>query len=680
MKNVARIELHGTVGPDPLEDSGSVQIPLDHIICREADGTPHTVGEFTWPWSAYTKDHRRLLLHFYYWLQKNGGRIPVNAHVCAAREARIRELQFLMTRQIFFGSENAPKTLQEKLYVLKFVARFAEDRACRVTDVFADASLLDKCSAGMPTYYVKPWMSWIKLLAQLDPETQLGFNVAVPKGWGKLAIRARAIRRHAQQHAPLPTSIYAALINNLRAEFEDIELHAVQLLAALRDAVAEHTQHRKKQSVHSMSIGPTLIEKYGLENYLTRRGFNVKGKAVCALSGAITEIFQVCKLQIHVFSGMRHDETRTLPYHCMTTQKGLHGRTHCLISGVTTKFNKGRSQRTRWVTTDQEGFRAIRLAQRFASLIYESVDVTPSEAEGNKDKFPLFPTTDYLPWNARRYETGCRICAAGIKLSTTKDSLQLRLIPSIEEKDIVELEEIDRFRAWRTEPKFSIGQRWPLVTHQLRRSLAVYANASGLVRLSSLRRQLQHITQEMSLCYGRGSIFCINFIKNNPDAFKKHMALDWQNGEDEGMMLSFTRDVLNSKEPMFGGAGNFYDRQLKRGEIMTRATVETQMRAGLLSYTPTPLGGCTKTGGCDKLKGPSLIDISCATKGCMNLIGKHSKIIRVIQLKRAAMSYVSDDSIEAAMEKEELEALERVEREWRAPSNASTPTTGEKHV
>ncbi len=84
-------------------------------------------------------------------------------------------------------------------------------------------------------------------------------------------------------------------------------------------------------------------------------------------------------------------------------------------------------------------------------------------------------------------------------LSHAKESLHLRLFPIIEEEDIKELEDIDPFRAWHTEPEFAIGKRWPLTTHQLRRSLAVYANASGLVRLSSLRRQLQHITREMSL-------------------------------------------------------------------------------------------------------------------------------------------------------------------------------------
>lgn len=172
----------------------------------------------------------------------------------------------------------------------------------------------------------------------------------------------------------------------------------------------------------------------------------------------------------------------------------------------------------------------------------------------------------------------------------------------------------------------------------------------------------------MSLYYGRGSTFCKNFVATDPDGYKKHVAPEWQDGDEEAMMLTFTRDVLNSKEPMFGGAGNYYQRQKERGNAMSREEVAQRMKAGLLSYRPGPLGGCTKPGECDSRKGLTLIDISCATDGCKNLVGKHSKIVRVIQLKRAAMAHITHGSIEARMEREELEALERVEREWRPQS------------
>ncbi len=666
----ARLDLYESQGPDPLDASWGTQLPLDHIICREVDGTPHSVREFVWPWKAYTKDHGNIFLHFFYWNQKGGKNVLERMEVSPDREALIRELQFLMTRQIYYGNENSSRTLESKLYTLHHLARFAESQSCRIQEVLTETSKLDAFGRSLPDSHVMPWMVWVKFLRNLDPTTQLGFSVATAKGWKELERRERNARNKRKQHAALPTRIYGCLINNLTTELDEIEAYSPQLLAALRDALREHAQAKAIQRGHDFSVGPALIVRHGLGDYLIRRGFNIE-KALNALSGAVTEIFLVCKLQIHVFSGMRHDEARTLPYHCMVTKKGLHGRRHSLIAGITTKLNKGRRQRTHWVTTDRDGFRAVRLAQQFADVIYESLDITPSKADSHKDKFPLFPTTNYLPWGQAKKLPDERMQTTDKTLSTAKESLHARLFPIIEEEDIIELEEIDPFRAWRDEPALEIGQRWPLTTHQLRRSLAVYANASGLVRLSSLRRQLQHITREMSLYYGRGSTFCKNFIANDPDGYKKHVAPEWQDGEDEAMMLAFTREVLNCKEPMFGGAGNFYQRQKERGEVMSREDVETRMKAGLLSYTPGPLGGCTKTGGCDKRKGLALIDISCATDGCKNLVGKHSKIIRVIQLKRAAMAHITPGSIAVEIEREELEALERVEREWRPQTTLS---------
>lgn len=665
MKIDARFDLYGSLGPDPWDEALGAQVPIDHIICREVNGTPHSIGEFTWPWSAYTKDQRKFALHFYYWNRKRGPASRDRLEVSPEREARIREMQFLMTRQIYYGNENAPRTLASKLGTLHYVARFAEVRSSTILEVFTERALIDACGASLPDYLVKQWMIWINFLGQLDPGIRLNFAPVKPKGWNDLKRRDRNRRNDSRQHAPLPTRVYAGLINNLSAELDEIEKYTPQLIAALRDGLLQYAQAKAVQRSNDVSIGPALLKKYGLGDYLARRGFDLEYRALATLSGAIAEIFLVCKLQIHVFSGMRHDEAETLPYHCMVRKKGMHGRTHSLIAGITTKFNQGRRQRTRWVTTDSDGFRAIRLAQQFACEIYESVGITPSKADANKDEFPLFPSTGYLPWGRKNGVPEGRMQTGNKKLNKAKESLHARLLPIIEEKDIAELEEIDTFRAWRDEPEFALGQRWQLSTHQLRRSLALYSNASGLVRLSSLRRQLQHITREMSLYYGRGSTFCKNFIANDPDGYKKHVAPEWQDGEDEAKVLAFTRDVLNSKEPMFGGAGNFYQRQKERGEVMSCEEVAQRMKAGLLSYQPGPLGGCTKPGGCDKRKGLALIDISCATDGCKNLVGKHSKIIRVIQLKRAAMAHLTHSWIEGGIEKEELEAMERVEREWR---------------
>lgn len=677
----ARLDLPaGIEGPDPWEDDWGICLPLDHIICRDVDGTPHAVGEFVWPWTAYTAHQTKTLLHFFYW-KRDANRVTTGmADITTERETRMRELQFLMTRQIYYGSELSSKTLYQKLSILHYVARFAEERSCSVRDVLTQTTLLDACGASLSDYAVEGWISWLRFLGQLDPKTQLGFAIAPVKRWKDLQRRSKEYDAECRQHAPLPTRIYATLINTLSAELNDIEAHKPRLLAALREALIENQQSEATHGMSSQPVSTALIEKHGLAAYFERRGYDKVNFPLRTLAGAVSEIFQLCKLQIHLFSGMRDSEARHLPYYCMVPDKGLHGRKHCLIAGSTTKFNKGRRQRTTWVTTERDGFRAIRLAQDFAALIYDVLGVTPSEADDLKDDYPLFPSTAPLTWVRRRVSQKGRISPTSIGIPHFGESLQTRLCPLIEEEDIAELEEIDPFRAWREEPEFAIGRRWPLATHQLRRSLAVYANSSGLVRLSSLRRQLQHITREMAMYYGRGSTFCKNFITDDPVGYKKHVAIDWQDGAEEAEVLAFVRDVLNSSEPMFGGAGTFYERQRERGEVMSREAVAKQMKAGLLAYREGPLGGCTRPGVCETRKGLNLIDTVCATDGCKHLIGKHSKIVQTIRLKRAAMTHITPGSITEAMEREDLEALERVEREWRPQEGHEAATTGGGHV
>ena len=223
----------------------------------------------------------------------------------------------------------------------------------------------------------------VNLLRQLEPETQLGFSLATPKHWTEVVRRKKSYRESTRQFAPLPTRIYATLINNLSAELDDIQLHKDRLLAALREAFKVHQQRSTVQAKHGIALGTTLTEKYQLAGFLERLG--LASNRVQSLGSVIAEIFSICKFQIHVFSGMRDSEAGHLPFHCMVLEKGIHGRRHHFIAGMTTKFNGGRPVRTKWVTTELDGFRAIKLAQEFAAVIYELLGVTPSDANSLRD-------------------------------------------------------------------------------------------------------------------------------------------------------------------------------------------------------------------------------------------------------------------------------------------------------
>ncbi|MDZ7921694.1 hypothetical protein [Rhodoferax sp.] len=127
--------------------------------------------------------------------------------------------------------------------------------------------------------------------------------------------------------------------------------------------------------------------------------------------------------------------------------------------------------------------------------------------------------------------------------------------------------------------------------HQLRRSLALYAQRSGLVSLPSLRRQLQHITDEMSRYYAKGSSFAKNFIGDD----KEHFGLEWQETHSESAALSYVLNVLLSDDILFGGHANWVEHRLKGldGSVMIdRAATLRRFKKGELAYRETLIGGC----------------------------------------------------------------------------------------
>lgn len=662
--------------PDQWEDNYENTLQLESVISRDREGNVVSiVGDFVWDWTPYDPNGQRSSIYFYYWGNPRATVDP--SEVTPSRIARIRELQYLMVRLIYREGRQllGGRTLRQNLGVLLHIARFAESRSCSIRDILTSRDDLDALIQILPRTAAQGLIAWLSFLAKIEEDGRLGYLVAKPRRLRQLQKKAEEYQQSLKQHAAIPSRIYASIINELSSELDDIEAHKERLISALRASITEREYDREDADDR---LGPALVRRYGLEEYISRRGFTHSLKGI---SATVTEIFRVCKLQIHAFTGMRDGEARHLPFHCMATERRLHGRSHSLVVGVTTKLEGGRARRAKWLTTERDGFRAIRLAQQFASIIYGSMGVTPSESEKLKDKYPLFISTQYLPWIAAKPESvsGKFIVSQSV-LSGASEHLLEKLRPIIQEEDVAELEQIDAFRSWRDEGEYAVGQPWSLKPHQLRRSLALYANASGLVRLSSLRRQLQHITREMSLYYARGSAFAINFVAEDPKGYKQHMAVVWQEGGQEAEYLAFIKDVLDSEEPMYGPAGTYYELKKKRNEYFYPEELKKQIKMGRLSYRSTPLGGCTNPNPCESVKGLRLIDSACATEGCKNLIGKHSKIIELIRLQRGVLNGIDPKSIAYQMEKEELDALIATEVLWRPSGESSEVKKGSDYV
>jgi len=392
-----------------------------------------------------------------------------------------------------------------------------------------------------------------------------------------------------------------------------------------------------------------LLEEHGLASYFAAKALT---PGVFGLSVGLSRLQVVCRLTIHVFSGMRDEEVGQLPYKCLdsSTQSG---KRHYFITGATTKLNRGRRKAASWVT-NAEAARAVGLAQRMAELCWKVAAVRSSSPLPALEATPLFVSMAYLGLAGQLPKgDSARLVAAKLDLSGYP-KLRASLQPTITEQDLGELEQIDPHRAWRAETRFQLGQHWTLTTHQLRRSLALYAQRSGLVSLPSLRRQLQHLTEEMSRHYARGSAFADDFIGRNKD----HFGNEWREMQPISSALSYILNVLTTDDVLFGAHGNWVEHRLRGADgvlLVDRQTTINRFKKGELAYKETLLGGCTATERCD-IQPVKWLNVDCV-RGCKNMVGRASKLDRVIAAQTRLVESLDPETSEHRTEHADLQVL-----------------------
>ncbi|MFP3564497.1 integrase [Paraburkholderia sp. SIMBA_030] len=380
------------------------------------------------------------------------------------------------------------------------------------------------------------------------------------------------------------------------------------------------------------------------------------------VSSLVASISALCQLVILSFTGMRAAEAENLPYDCLSETR-LDGVTHYSIEGVTTKLSGGRARRACWVTSPLAA-RAIRLAQRVSGEAHRAHGAQ-GYAESTDGSHLLF-------------------CRMGLHLSywyvanraasNVHDDIEAfreRVFPTITVEDIAELKRVDMHRAWEDEPKYAVGQQWPFTRHQLRRTLALYAHRSGLVALPTLKRQLQHLTQEMSTYYARGSAFAKGLI----DADKTHFAKEWAETQGLSGYLAYAEQVLFSDERLFGGHAAWTQSRAVRASPVSVYSREHTVRMfgkGELAYRETVLGGCVSVEPC-KSTPLDWMRLDCLESNCRNLVVVPSKLQRVIKAQQvtvAKLRAVDEASVEYRIETQTLQRLLNAQKKPISPEAA----------
>lgn len=414
----------------------------------------------------------------------------------------------------------------------------------------------------------------------------------------------------------IPTRLFAILITGALEKLNALESHLPKLEAFVKALYADPNLFCSTYGERCSNIARikrlypdsefTLDKSMWVSKFETLRRYGL-----CELfaahdiytlrevAGLITHYQVLCVMLIHAFSGMRQSEVRVMPYEPVIHQaaKGF-GDLPVFVSHLK-KFEQANYSRALTWATSQEGVYAVQIAQQLARL----------------DWFRNHPANEAFPNNAplwispksnRQNPQGHYALPISHNLWRTDEwtnAVQsLGLV--IEQDDIDELVTFDAFRNWDDDPRFSVGNLWPLTSHQFRRSVAVYASRSGMVSLPTLKTQYKHLSATMTAYYGENSSYAQSFLideEGNPIESASILSAFRDEKQFNASLLLHER-VIQASEPLKGPKGTEIQLAKDRGKLpkmlSSRAETEKAIKQGRLSYKETPVGGCMLKGVC----------------------------------------------------------------------------------
>lgn len=630
--------------PDSFDISNDIP-NSNFVVSRDEDEQVISYyGDMEWDFTVYNKSKAKSSkLIFSYWGDEC---------ITPQKEELVGEMKYVMFSLIWLRDKKPLSigTLRNYLTIIREIAKFAKFRSCSLQMILEQSKLLIEFlkSFGKSGWYIETMTSLIAALKEITyPNFRLqNINNDIIKILKKHNIQ---YRNSLNQHSPIPTRIYSQILLNFNNYLQNWK----EISGEVMNIVKSCYELKEKLNGKRPDYDPILVKASSqLRNYvLSNTGkFTIK-----EISSLLTDTQAICKLVIQSFTGMRDTEAQTLPYHCIKKITS-NSEVHYFICGITSKLNNGKPKLTEWVT-NRDGIIAVDIARNIADIIYYIHQDIPIEKEVSTYDYPLFISTSYLGL------TGKAVNSKLVKYKTgTLDSKRQldKLIPKIETEDIIELEKIDPHRAWRSEEYFQIGSQWRLTTHQFRRSLALYAQRSGLVSLPSLKRQLQHITIEMTRYYAKGSPFAKNLIAED----KTHFAHEWQETQIESSYLSYLENVLMTNKPLYGGHAHWVEQILKKNnqnQVINREETLKRFKKGEIFFRETIMGGCTKVGECNS-SAINWLQVNCLKENCRHLVVSLPKLERVITAHKNMINGLDVTSLEYRTEINYLEILEDIKQ------------------
>ncbi len=403
-----------------------------------------------------------------------------------------------------------------------------------------------------------------------------------------------------------------------------------------------------------------FIIKNNLQNF--QNDFDIKTQA--DFLRCIQYIQNIGFLLIACFSGMRKAEVLSLPQNCLNINKiksnnlgvnALENKLVYSLHGYTSKTSTDGIRTATWITCKEvekvihslNDIVIIAKAYNDQNGLYKGIEI---------EKYPLFCHLCF----ARKFEIEAMFSIYeypvallnGLKLSVD------RLVKNTElnEDDLAELYRFNPLIDWLHTYNLEIGKKWGFRPHQFRRSLVVYGVRSGMIQLSVLKKQLQHLNIDMTTYYGNDTSSAI-------DIFEEHLVESFRAEDIRYQFAQYEEKVLDNTDVLYGGEGTRLYLAKKSEDrpkyLESKETTLQYFDEGRLSYKKTPLGGCARKGSCNKL-GFSYITACIECKDSIFDSSSTEALLKVKNIYEGNLSKYDSDSITHKQITIEINSIDKI--------------------
>lgn len=342
----------------------------------------------------------------------------------------------------------------------------------------------------------------------------------------------------------------------------------------------ESNEYRVEVNKHQPASYSSIIDAHIKDTHLE----SLLPKSALRIQGTIIEIQTICFIVCGALTGMRRSELFCLHSNSFK-EKEMYGKKYYTLQSEQHKFSQGRGKMAEWVTTKFTQ-KAIELAEAISRYMRiqlleddDPMSVHNSSClwlgQGRKSQKPIIRQDN----NMRTHFL--KICEKAGALITEDDLDEFRVINPNREPN-------------NADERLKVGNVWPLTTHQLRRTFAVFSKRHNLCHDIAIKEQFKHLDLPTTEWYGEGGLASkikalqidtelqsfLNDVIQESTTQKIH---EWYKGCDSGQLMGHMAGSINKNRISLHKKYKSWDainEHVKAGRLTLVGTLHSYCMAG----------------------------------------------------------------------------------------------------